>query len=62
LWGGLLLFCGFIMWDTQMIIEKKRRGDSDYIAHSVDLFIDFIHIFRKVVILLTQKVRIDWFG
>jgi len=38
-----------------MIIEKKRRGDSDYIAHSVDLFIDFIHIFRKVVILLTQK-------
>jgi len=45
-----------------MIIEKKRRGDSDYIAHSVDLFIDFIHIFRKVVILLTQKVRIDWFG
>ena len=56
LWGGLLLFCGFIMWDTQMIIEKKRRGDGDYIAHSVDLFIDFIQVFRKVIIILTQKV------
>ena len=57
LWGGLLLFCGFVVFDTQMIIEKRRRGDKDYIAHSLDLFIDFIQIFRKVLILLMQKVR-----
>ena len=56
LWGGILLFCGFIMWDTQMIIEKRRRGDKDFIAHSLDLFIDFMQIFRKVLILLMQKV------
>jgi hypothetical protein len=56
LWGGLLLFCGFIVWDTQMIIEKRRRGDTDYIGHSVDLFIDFIQVFRKIVIIMTQKV------
>jgi FtsH-binding integral membrane protein len=55
LWGGILLFCGFIMWDTQMIIEKRRRGDKDFIAHSLDLFIDFMQIFRKVLILLMQK-------
>jgi FtsH-binding integral membrane protein len=51
-----LLFCGFIVWDTQMIIEKKRRGDGDYIGHSVELFIDFIQVFRKIVIILTSKV------
>eukprot|EP00093_Oithona_nana_P012258 12258.XXX_296559_297387_1 [CDS] Oithona nana genome sequencing. len=56
LWGGLLVFCGFIMWDTQMIIEKRRRGDRDFIAHSLDLFIDFMQIFRKIMILLMQKV------
>jgi len=55
LWGGLLVFCGFIMWDTQMIIEKRRRGDRDFIAHSLDLFIDFMQIFRKIMILLMQK-------
>ena len=44
------------MWDTQMIIEKRRRGDKDFIAHSLDLFIDFMQIFRKVLILLMQKV------
>merc|ERR1712150_86368 len=42
LWGGLLLFCGFIMWDTQVIIEKRKRGDRDFIKHSLDLFIDFM--------------------
>lgn len=55
LWAGLAVFCGFVMFDTQMIIEKRRRGDTDFIAHSLDLFIDFIQIFRKVLILLMQK-------
>ena len=44
------------MWDTQMIIEKRRRGDKDFIAHSLDLFIDFMQVFRKVLVLLMQKV------
>lgn len=44
------------MFDTQMIIEKRRRGDKDFIAHSLELFIDFIQIFRKVIIILMQKV------
>lgn len=55
LYIGLAIFCGFIMFDTQVIIEKARRGDKDFIAHSLDLFIDFIQIFRKVLILLMQK-------
>jgi len=55
LWGGLLLFCGFIMWDTQVIIEKRKRGDRDFIKHSLDLFIDFMQVFRRVIILLMQK-------
>ena len=36
---------------------QARRGDKDFIAHSLDLFIDFVQIFRKVLILLMQKVR-----
>ncbi|XP_023343384.1 probable Bax inhibitor 1, partial [Eurytemora carolleeae] len=55
LYLGLAIFCGFIMFDTQVIIEKARRGDKDFIAHSLDLFIDFIQIFRKVLIILMQK-------
>lgn len=56
LWIGLAVFCGFIMFDTQMIIRKARNGDKDFIAHALDLFIDFVQVFRKVLILLMQKV------
>ena len=52
---GLAIFCGFIMFDTQVIILKARRGDTDFISHTLDLFIDFIQIFRKILILLMQK-------
>lgn len=52
---GLAIFCGFIMYDTQLIILKARRGDRDFIAHSLDLFIDFVQIFRKILVLLMQK-------
>lgn len=48
--------CGFVLYDTQLIIEKRRSGDKDFVAHSVDLFIDFIGIFRRLVIILAEKV------
>merc|ERR1712179_112035 len=59
LYIGLFIFCGFIVFDTQVIIRKARNGDRDFIAHSLDLFIDFVQIFRKVLILLMQKDERD---
>lgn len=55
IWISLLVFCGFVVYDTQLIVEKARRGDKDFIAHSLDLFIDFVQLFRKIMILLMQK-------
>ncbi|XP_017876783.1 bax inhibitor 1 [Ceratina calcarata] len=55
LYVGLFLMCGFVIYDTQLIIEKVHMGNKDFIMHSLDLFMDFISIFRHLVILLTQK-------
>lgn len=30
-YGGLVIFCLFVLYDTQMIIEKRNMGDDDYI-------------------------------
>ncbi|XP_026329428.1 probable Bax inhibitor 1 isoform X2 [Hyposmocoma kahamanoa] len=55
LYLGLLLMCGFILFDTQLIIEKRRMGNKDFVQHALELFIDFIGVFRRLVIILTQK-------
>ena len=39
IYGGLVLFTLFIVYDTQMIIEKTHNGDFDYVTHSLTLFI-----------------------
>ncbi|KAF2883969.1 hypothetical protein ILUMI_22197 [Ignelater luminosus] len=55
LYLGLLVMCGFVLYDTQLIIEKRRGGNKDFVTHSLDLFVDFIGIFRRLLIILTQK-------
>ncbi|XP_051911592.1 probable Bax inhibitor 1 isoform X1 [Hippocampus zosterae] len=49
---GLLVMCGFVLFDTQLIIEKAENGDKDYVWHCVDLFLDFLTIFRKLMVIL----------
>ena len=56
LYMGLFIMCGFIIYDTQLIVEKHSMGSKDFITHSLDLFIDFIGVFRHLLVILTQKV------
>ncbi|XP_014214623.1 probable Bax inhibitor 1 [Copidosoma floridanum] len=55
LYIGLLVMSAFVIYDTQVIIQKSRMGNKDYVIHSLDLFLDFINIFRYLIIILTQK-------
>jgi FtsH-binding integral membrane protein len=55
LYIGLAIFCGFILYDTQLIVQKRQNGDSDYIGHCLDLFLDFINLFRILLVLLSDK-------
>ncbi|KAI6219178.1 hypothetical protein M3Y99_01668000 [Aphelenchoides fujianensis] len=55
LWGGLLINAAFVLYDTQLIVEKRRRGNTDYVLHTMELFIDFVNIFRYVLILLKER-------
>ena len=46
---------GYVCYDTQMIVARFEMGDRDFIYHSLDLFVDFISILRKLIIILTKK-------
>ncbi|XP_023947938.1 bax inhibitor 1 [Bicyclus anynana] len=52
---GLMVMCGFVLFDTQLIIEKRRMGNKDFVQHALELFIDFVGMFRRLLIILTQK-------
>lgn len=56
LYMGLAVMSAFILYDTQAIMEKARMGSKDYIGHSLELFFDMVSVFRKLVVILTQKV------
>ncbi|XP_076632639.1 bax Inhibitor-1 [Colletes latitarsis] len=51
----LFLVCGFVIYDTQLIIEKFTAGSKDIVLHSFELFIDFLTIFRQLLTILTKK-------
>ncbi|XP_050344857.1 probable Bax inhibitor 1 [Nymphalis io] len=55
LYLGLMLMCGFVLFDTQLIIEKRRMGNKDFVQHALELFIDFVGMLRRLLIILTQK-------
>lgn len=56
LYLGLIVMCGLVLYDTQVIMEKCRLGNKDAIQHALDLFYDVVSIFRKLLIILMQKV------
>jgi len=57
LYFGLVLFCGFVIFDTQLVIEKRITGNEDYIWDSIGLFLDFVNIFVRLVIILTKDKK-----
>ena len=49
---GLFVACLYIIYDTQLIIERAERGDKDVPSHTMMLFIDLFDLFLKIVRIL----------
>ncbi|XP_060207432.1 bax inhibitor 1-like [Lycium barbarum] len=55
LYFGLLVFVGYIVFDTQEIIEKAHLGDMDYVKHALTLFVDFADVFVRILIIMLKN-------
>ncbi|KDO30300.1 hypothetical protein SPRG_19842 [Saprolegnia parasitica CBS 223.65] len=52
LYGGLVLFSLFVILDTQLMIERAICGEDDFVWHALDLFLDIINIFVRMLTVL----------
>uniref|UniRef100_A0A668RLS9 Uncharacterized protein n=1 Tax=Oreochromis aureus TaxID=47969 RepID=A0A668RLS9_OREAU len=52
---GVLMYCAFVMIDTQLIIGRAESGDEDYIWHCVGMFLDIVEMFRKITAIFASK-------
>ncbi|GER50593.1 BAX inhibitor-1 [Striga asiatica] len=55
LYFGLLIFVGYIVVDTQDIIERAHLGDLDYVNHALTLFSDFVAVFVRILIIMLKN-------
>lgn len=55
--AGAVIFCGFIIFDTHLIMHKL--SPEEYILASVNLYLDFLNLFLYVLRIL-QAMRREW--
>jgi Bax inhibitor 1 len=51
---GLLTACLYVIYDTQLIIERAEGGDKDVIGHTLMLFLDLFQLFVKILQILLE--------
>ena len=57
LYGGLMLFAGFVVYDTQKIMLKAQLGVRDYILDGLTLFLDVVNIFIRILRILGKSKK-----
>lgn len=50
---------GYIVFDTQDIVEKAHLGDLDYVKHALTLFTDFVAIFVRMLIIMVSSAYLQ---
>lgn len=54
LYIGLFIFSFYVLYDTQVIIERAEGGTRDPVLHAITLFTDLAAIFIRLLVILSK--------
>eukprot|EP00919_Chromeraceae_sp_WS-2016_P049848 GHVR01118150.1.p1 GENE.GHVR01118150.1~~GHVR01118150.1.p1 ORF type:complete len:254 (+),score=-2.62 GHVR01118150.1:29-763(+) len=54
---GLLMFVGYILVHTQMIIERAYQGECDFISDAFSLYTDIVAVFIRILVILMNNEK-----
>ena len=54
LYGGFLLFCAYVVFDTQVMIYEAEKGKTDPIHRATCFFLDFLGLYIRILEFLTK--------
>lgn len=57
LYVGLLVFAGYTIFDTQLIVEKAAAGSVDHVRSALDLLVDVLALFVRVLVILVRNAE-----
>lgn len=60
LYGGLVMFIGYVFYDTQQIIKRVERyglQHTDFVSDAITLYIDFVAIFVRILIIIMRSKK-----
>ena len=54
---GVVIFSLYIVVDTQLMISRAEMGYKDVPGHALQLFLDFINLYVRILRLLSDKKK-----
>jgi FtsH-binding integral membrane protein len=57
-YGGLVLFSAFLLYDTQKIVHNaERMAQYDPVNNSISIYLDVLNIFMRIAMILSGNQR-----
>lgn len=56
---GLLMLSGYVIYDTQVMIERSEQGQRDVPGDAINLFVNLFGIFIRLLIMFTRQNEDD---